>query len=163
MNRSPLAYPEDSELPSPEMPDDSAVRESFKASILELEKYMKQWESLLADRDDEIPGSAKTIKDTKKLMQYVFSPTSPIQHIIFKRPLSGIIAFTLEEICKKNAARWLQYANSNLNGVDRKDLDTILYSAVRKNYSSLMKIANLVLEDDQEAAAKILKTASQAA
>ena len=81
--------------------------------------------------------------------QYVFSSSSPIQHVILKRPLSGIVAFTLEEVCKKNASRWVQYANSMMNGSDRKELDSLLFSSIRKNYSSLMKIVNLVLDDNQ--------------
>ena len=130
---------------------DEATRESFKSSVQELEKYLRQWESLLQDRQDDMPGSVKTLKDIRKLMQYVFSPSSPIHHIILKRPLSGMIAFTLDEVCKKNAHRWLQYTNGNLHGMEQKDLDSILYSSIRKNYSSLMKIVNLVLEDSHVA------------
>jgi hypothetical protein len=126
-------------------------REIFKSSVQELERYIKQWESLLNEREDDLNGSTKTLKDTRKLIQYVFSSSSPIQHVILKRPLSGIVAFTLEEVCKKNASRWLQYANSMMNGSDRKELDSLLYSSIRKNYSSLMKIVNLVLEDNQVA------------
>lgn len=119
--------------------------------VYELEKYLRQWENLLQDRQDDMPGSVKTLKDIRKLMQYVFSSSSPIHHIILKRPLSGIIAFTLDEVCKKNASRWLQYTNGSLHGMSQQDLDSILYSSIRKNYSSLMKIVNLVLEDSHVA------------
>jgi len=130
---------------------DEATRESFKSSVYELEKYLRQWENLLQDRQDDMPGSVKTLKDIRKLMQYVFSSSSPIHHIILKRPLSGIIAFTLDEVCKKNASRWLQYTNGSIHGMSQQDLDSILYSSIRKNYSSLMKIVNLVLEDSHVA------------
>ncbi len=130
---------------------DEATREIFKSSVQELEKYLRQWESLLQVRQEDMPGSIKTLKDIRKLMHYVFSPSSPIHHIILKRPLSGMIAFTLDEVCKKNVNRWLQYTNGNLHGMDQKDLDSILYSSIRKNYSSLMKIVNLVLEDSHVA------------
>jgi hypothetical protein len=133
-----------SALSSPE-----EVREVFRSAVQELERYLRQWEGLLLDRQTDMPGSVKTLKDIRKLMQYVFSPSSPIHHIILKRPLSGIISSTLDEVCKKNSNRWLQYTNGNLHGMDQKDLDSILYSSIRKNYSSLMKIVNLVLEDSQ--------------
>ena len=116
-------------------------------SVHELERFIKQWESLLNERDEDLNGSAKTLKDTRKLIQYVFSNSSPIQHIIQKRPLSGVVASTLDEVCRKNASRWSQYADAMMNGSDRKELDSLLYSSIRKNYSSLMKIVNLVLED----------------
>ena len=148
--KSPFHPLDDLGSPSEYTSIDSS-RENFKHSVQELERYIKQWESLLNEREDDLNGSTKTLKDTRKLIQYVFSSSSPIQHIILKRPLSGIVAFTLEEVCKKNASRWLQYANSMMNGSDRKELDSLLYSSIRKNYSSLMKIVNLVLEDNQVA------------